>query len=104
MGDFDNNLPVLENPDSEEDLPSCDPKVYVSNEEGALLAAMRDLRDRSLELRKTLESSSPEDRTKLETELEELRNQWRTLARRREQASIRKIIMLGHLPPDHPIE
>ncbi len=104
MGDFDNELPVLNNPDPEEDVTSCDPKVYISNEEGALLAAMRDLRERSLELRKTLEDSTPEARTSLETQLHEMRAQWRELARRREQAFIRKMITLGHLPPNHPIE
>ena len=40
----------------------------------------------------------------METKLEDLRSQWRDLARRREQAFIRKMIALGHLPPNHPLE
>ena len=56
MGHFDNNLPVLENSEPEEDLPSCSPRVYISNEEGALLSAMRNLREQSIELRKELEN------------------------------------------------
>ena len=104
MGHFDHNLPVLENPEPEEDLPSCSPKVYVSNEEAAVLASMRSLRERSKELRRLLGDSPPEDRKPLEAELEELRSQWKDLARRREQAFTRKMITLGHLPPNFPVK
>lgn len=103
MGHFDHLLPVVENPDPEEEPPSCSPKVYISNEEGALLTAMRSLREQSLQLRKELEDSTPEDREPKEAKLQELRAQWRDLARRREQAFIRKMITLGHLPPNHPM-
>ena len=62
MGHFDHFLPVVDNPEPEEELPSCSPKVYISNEEGALLSAMRDLREQSVKLRESLENSTPADR------------------------------------------
>ena len=104
MGHFDRNLPVLENPEPEENLPSCSPKIYVSNEEAAVLAAMRNLRERSMDLRRELKKSTPGARTPLEAELEELRSQWQDLARRRDRAFTRKMIALGHLPPNYPTE
>ena len=97
MSNDDRYLPVLENgPDNP--APACSPKIYVSNEEAALLAAMRRLRERSLELRGTLDETVGEERTRLETELDELREEWRALAKRREEAFRQKMIMLGHLP------
>jgi len=90
-----------------EDGPSCGPKVYVSNEEAALLNAMRGLRERGLELRRCLAAESdPERRSVLERELEALRQERDQLAARREQAFLRKMVMLGHLPPqalDEPV-
>ena len=89
----------------DEDEASCSPKVYVSNEESALLAAMRELRERAVEIRDRLKQDpSDEDRTRLESELAELRAQRSDLAARREQAFKRKMIMLGHLPPDDEVK
>jgi hypothetical protein len=102
MSNEDRYLPVLD--DSFDDpAPVCSPKIYVSNEEVALLGTMRRLRERSLELRRELKGAKSGDRVRLETELHELREQWRALAGRREEAFRRKMIMLGHLPPDHRV-
>ena len=76
-------------------------KIYVSNEEAALLADMRLLRERSMELRKEMRSTDPERRSRLESEIQEMRAKWKDLADQREKAFIRKMIMLGHLPPTH---
>jgi len=98
MSDDNPRLPVIQ---SDGDTDSgCSPKVYVSNEEAAVLAAMRTLRDRSVELRRELESAEGLERKRLEDELEGLREEWRTLADRREEAFRRKMIMLGHLQAD----
>ena len=98
MSNDERSLPVLD--DSQSDpAPVCSPKIYVSNEEAALLAAMRGLRERSLELRRELKGVKTGDRARLETEIDELRVQWKTLAKRREEAFRQKMIMLGHLPP-----
>lgn len=96
-------LPVIQD-EFEEDAPSCSPTIYVSNEEAALLAGMRELRDRSIDLKRQLKSAESDERSSLETEIGELRTRWKDLAARREKAFIRKMIMLGHLPPDHPTE
>ena len=102
MSNDDRYLPVLEDgPD--DPAPVCSPKIYVSNEEAALLAAMRGLRERSLELRRELKGVKTGDRTRLETEIDELRVQWKALAKRREEAFRQKMIMLGHLPPNQPV-
>lgn len=103
MDKDEQQLPVIQD-DLEEDAPSCSPTIYVSNEEAALLAAMRELRERSLELKKQLKNTDTERRSSLESEIEELRAQWKELAALRERAFIRKMIMLGHLPPNHPVE
>lgn len=97
------HLPVVHN-DSDEGEPSCSPRIYVSNEEAALLGAMRDLRQRSIEIKQRMRDADAEQRKKLESEIEAMRREWRDLARRREKAFVRKMIMLGHLPPDHPAE
>ena len=102
MSNEDRFLPVLDD-GLDDPAPVCSPNIYVSNEEAALLAGMRRLRDRSLELRRQLKDSKSVDRARLETELRELREQWRALAERREEAFRQKMIMLGHLPPDHPV-
>ncbi len=84
--------------------PSCSPKVYVSNEEKAIAAAMLELRERAVELRRRLERpGSEEERVRLEAELEALRAKRAELAVRRDEAFRRKMIMLGHLPPDDEI-
>jgi hypothetical protein len=95
-------LPVVQT-DLEEDAPSCSPTIYVSNEEVKLLAAMREQRDLSIELKKQLKSADSEQRASLESEIEGLRTKWKELAAKREKAFVRKMIMLGHLPPDYPI-
>jgi len=61
---------------------------------------MRRLHEKSMVVRRDLKDSDPEDRTHLEAELEELREEWRTLAERRERAYVNKMITLGHLPPN----
>ena len=103
MDDEDRHLPVIEGP-LDEEVPACSPTNYVSNEEAALLAAMRRLRERSVALRQDLKDTDPEDRAGLEAELEGLREEWRTLAKRRERAYVNKMVMLGHLPPTHAIK
>jgi len=92
------HLPVVQS-DFDEAEPSCSPKIYVSNEEATLLAAMRKLRDRSLELKKEMWDAETERRSRLESEIEEMRAKWKDLASQRERAFVRKMIMLGHLPP-----
>jgi hypothetical protein len=103
MNNDDRFLPVLDNGGFDEPAPVCSPKIYVSNEEAALLAAMRRLRERSLELRRELKDAKIADRARLEAEIDTLRNEWKALAKRREEAFRQKMIMLGHLPPDHPV-
>jgi hypothetical protein len=98
------DLPVIQ-PDLEEQAtPSCSPKIYVSNEEVALLDAMRALRQKSIELKNQMRDADPERNAALESEIAALRKQWNDLATEREKAFIRKMIMLGHLPPNHPVE
>ena len=79
--------------------PSCSPKIYVSNEEVALLAEMRELREQSIALKTEARGADPEKRSRLETQIEALRDAWNHLAGQREKAFVRKMIMLGHLPP-----
>ena len=93
------HLPVV-NADLDQGEASCSPKIYVSNEEAALLTAMRRLREASSELKAQMSDADPELRMKLESDVEGLRAQWRDLAAQREKAFIRKMIMLGHLPPE----
>lgn len=88
--------------ESDSAAPSCSPKIYVSNEEVALLNAMRELREQSKELKEKMRDADPERRSHLESRLGDLRAEWKNLAARREKAFIRKMIMLGHLPPDQP--
>lgn len=104
MRHFDTHLPVIQTDDESDQLPSCSPTIYVSNEEVALFAAMRELRGRSAEIKRELKAAAEDARPALEAELESRRAEWQELARRREQAFVRKMIMLGHLPPDHPVD
>ena len=99
MTNGDKQLPVIQT-DLDEGEPSCSPKIYISNEEAALLAAMRDLRDRSSKLKKEMRNAEPERRSQLESEVEEMRAEWKGLSAQREKAFVRKMIMLGHLPPE----
>jgi hypothetical protein len=102
MSNDEQRLPVINTSVEEGNEPSCSPKIYVSNEEASLLAEMRELREASLELRQRLESAAGDERSALESELEKLRARREEAARQRERAFTRKMIMLGHLPPDHP--
>lgn len=104
MSNDEQGLPVINTALEESEEPSCSPKIYVSNEEAALLAQMRELREKSLELRGRLEEADDGERPALLAELEDLRAQRKDLARKREAAFTRKMIMLGHLPPNHPVE
>ena len=98
------HLPIFDDQPVDETEASCSPKIYVSNEEKTILDAMRKLRDRAVELRRQLdESESREDRLRIESALAELRAERSELAIRREQAFKRKMIMLGHLPPDDEV-
>jgi hypothetical protein len=99
VSDEHRNLPVIGDL-PEEEAPVCSPTNYVSNEEAVLVAAMRGLREKSVVLRRILKDADPEDRAGLEGELERLREEWRTLAKRRERAYVNKMITLGHLPPN----
>jgi predicted nucleic acid-binding Zn-ribbon protein len=94
----DKHLPVVQT-DLDEDAPSCSPKIYVSNEEAALLAEMRRLREQSLELKKEMQGADPHQRSHLESEIDEMRAKWKDLSAQRERAFVHKMIMLGHLPP-----
>jgi len=104
MSNDEKRLPVINPPPDESDEPSCSPKIYVSNEEASLLAEMRELRETSIDVRRRLESAEGDERSALETRLKELRRQREEAAERRERAFTRKMIMLGHLPPNHPVE
>ena len=95
----DKDLPVVQT-DLDEGEPSCSPKIYVSNEEAALLAEMRRLREQSLELKKKMRGADPQRRSHLESEIDEMRAKWKALSAQRERAFIRKMVMLGHLPPE----
>ena len=101
MRDSRRELPVLQNVDDE---PSCSPKIYISNEEATLLADMRALREQSVQIKGRMASAEPGERSRLQSEVEALRSKWKDLATERERAFTRKMIMLGHLPPDYPIE
>jgi len=83
----------------DEEENSCSTKVYVSNEESALLAALRELRERAMKIRSQLETADSTDRDALKAELERLRHQRTDLDQRRQRAFTRKMVMLGHLPP-----
>jgi hypothetical protein len=93
------HLPVVQN-DLDEGESSCSPKIYVSNEEAALLTEMRHLHEQSVELKKVMRDADPEQRSRIESEIDEMREKRKSLAARREKAFIRKMIMLGHLPSE----
>jgi len=109
MGDpRDLELPVVgrvPNDQPSDDARSCSPSAYVTDEEASLLAVMRTLNERAAAVREhLLKCAVDEQRTLLEAELEELRVRRAELARRREQAYRRKMVMLGHLPPETLVE
>jgi hypothetical protein len=103
MDEYDlSRLPVHGQGDgaaSDDDEASCSPKIYVSNEEATLLAALKDLRERAVEIRNRLKTGGEIDRDELADQLEQLRVQRAELEQRRERAYTRKMVMLGHLPP-----
>ncbi len=99
MTDDSIRLPVVQD-EPDEEPASCSPSIYVSNEEAMLLDAMRELHRRSSELKREATEAQGEARGELEAELAGLRERWHELAARREKAYIRKMIMLGHLPPE----
>jgi len=88
----------------DEDAPSCSSTVYISNEEASLLAAMRELRARAMLVRERLESADKERRAELEGELTSMRQERVELGQKREAAFVRKMVMLGHLPPSALID
>ena len=102
MANDDATLPVFDpasfDPEPDE---TCLPKNYVTNEQAAIAAEMRRLRDRAKAIRLGIEASgnNPEKQT-LEAELAELRRQREHLVILREKAIERKMVMLGHEPPD----
>lgn len=97
------SLPMIGSHPLDDETASCSPKVYVSNEEKAILDAMRRLREQAEALRARLRSlDDAGERENIERRLAELRDERAALAARREQAYHRKMIMLGHIPPDDP--
>ena len=72
--DENRHLPVIED-GLEDETPACSPTNYVSNEEAALLASMRRLREKSMVVRRDLKDADPEDRARLEAELAIVGNQ-----------------------------
>lgn len=100
MSDEAKPLPVLDT-DQAEKGAACSPTAYVTNEELAVLAAMRQIRQRGMEIRRELKTTtSDESRARLEDQLAATREEWSDLNGRREAAYIRKMVMLGHLPPE----
>jgi hypothetical protein len=97
-----NKLPIHGQPGAaDSDAASCGPKVYVTQEEQAILAALRELRERAEAVRSRLaEETDRNDRQALERALEQLRGERQELVQRREDAYRRKMIMLGHIEPD----
>ena len=63
--------------------------------------ALRKLREQAMELRTALQTAnSPGEKHRIEAELTELRKQRAELEVQRDHAFTRKMIMLGHLPPE----
>jgi hypothetical protein len=88
-----------------QDEPSCSPSVYVSNEEAAVVRTMREIKERATVVRERLTGQlADDDRNRHEDELDELRRRFSDLSMRREAAYRRKMVMLGHLPPEALIE
>jgi len=84
-----------------EDEGACSTQNYISLEEKTVLAAMRELREQALAVRAKIKNAdSAGEKHLLEAELTKLREQRAELEIRREHAYTRKMIMLGHLPPE----
>ena len=95
-------LPLHGHGETSAEESSCDAtKIYVSLEEKSILEDLRTLRDQAIELRAQLKDATPdEERVKLEAKLAALREQRKVLDTRREAAYTRKMVMLGHIPPE----
>ena len=100
MSAEDFTLPVIQTDLGEQEDSSCSPKIYVSNEEAALLQAMRSLREKSQTLKAELLKTGNDGDCGLAARLEEAREEWKKLAAQREKAYIHKMVALGHLPPE----
>jgi predicted nuclease with TOPRIM domain len=88
----------------------CAPKMYLTSDEEAVLAKMRDLKDQVRPISNRLreierkgggptnsESNEFEEEwSELSGQLESLRNQWREWETRLDEAIERKLILLGH--------
>lgn len=84
-----------------EDEGACSTQNYISLEEKTVLAAMRKLREQAIEVRAKIKAADSADAKRLlETEFAGLREQRAELEIRRDHAFTRKMIMLGHLPPE----
>lgn len=84
-----------------EDEGACSTQNYISLEEKTVLAAMRKLREQAIEVRTKIKAAaSAGEKRLLETEYAGLREQRAELEVRRDDAFTRKMIMLGHLPPE----
>lgn len=84
----------------QDETPACSPKIYVSNEEASLLRDLRDLRERAVALRRKMAVAEPSQRSDLERQMDDLRALRHGIVCCREAAFRRKMIMLGHMPPD----
>ena len=81
-----------------------EPKTYVTNEEATIVGALHGLHAEAGALKRQLADADSDARPVLEKQLAELRARRRDLLQRREAAYRRKMIMLGHLPPDDEVE
>lgn len=74
-------------------------RTYVSNEEVAIAAEMRAIKDRVQALRQRARDGEQAAEAQ-EPELASLRAEWQDLASRLDRATRRKHMMLGHAPLD----
>ncbi len=102
MGDDNPYLVPCACEEGEEDgeAPFCGDKKYVSDEERAVLAVMRKLKDESRALRDQLEQlrGEPGERQKLQARLDDLRRQFKEQQTELELATEQKMRQLGHIP------
>lgn len=90
--------PLQQGQDEDRDVPTCSPKIYVSNEEASLLRELHAVRERAMEIRRQMAVMDPSRRGELEHQIDTLRARRRELVAQREAAFRRKMVMLGHLP------
>ncbi|MCP4899551.1 MAG: hypothetical protein GY906_21505 [bacterium] len=95
-------LPLHGHGEAAPEESSCDAtKIYVSLEEKSILNDIRALRNRAIELRTQQKSATSEvKRAEFDAELDDLRSQRKELEKHREAAYTRKMVMLGHIPPE----